>query len=144
MHLHRMERKGWSKQELDHAQKAIDHAESTKHQHVLLIERLHVVLLVAVLSLGSIGVTLLLMPILIFDMLLVSVPLLFLLGVCVGLLYSHNESHHELGITALCVISFIGISLTAGAFGLKPVQLALPYLLGVVGAYFERRHHGLA
>lgn len=142
MYLHRF--KGWSQQERAQAQALLERAESAKHPHVRIAERLHLTLAVTMISLLAAGVVILLLPLLLLGELAITIPSFLLLGIIAGLLYCHSYEQHALGFGVLLLLSFFIMLLMMQAFDLQGTLLAFAYSVGMAAAYLERRHHGLA
>lgn len=156
-----MEFRGWSKEELKHASTVLEHAEARKHSSVRVAEHLHLWLLVLVLVFVSLAMVTLVFPLVVFGNLIFSIPILFILGACCGLLLVHSlhslrHKHHMAAFATLVILSLFALTfvidtiqdkflIVPGARVNSAFLLAGVFVIGMAVPYItDRRIHGLA
>jgi len=163
MDAKRLRKKGWSEQEIAHAKRILDDAETKKHPEIAFGEHLRLWLLIAILLVGALGVTIAVLPVLLFIDPLPALGVLLVLGGCFGALLGaslaslrihHKHHHHGVSVLVflLVVVVTLGFALleqryrmVPGARMLDPVLAGVFFACGFVLPYIiDRRLHGPA
>lgn len=145
-----MDLKGWTTAELAHLQRVFAEAEASRPS-----SKLHVWALAALLAAGSAILTLAVFPLALFGPLAVSLPIMFLLGTALGLLYTHSlrslQPHRRHHVAATIVMLAAALCLSAVilhqlqlrfASAHSALGLAIVLVCGMLVPYLaERRLH---
>lgn len=156
MDIARLRQKGWSENEVSHLRSTLDRAHA-QHPLLRLIEHASLWLLVITLLGGSIAATVAMLPLIMLSR--ISVLMLFLVGVCYGLLLvtalhdlGLERRHQHLGVSTLLISSLVAITVVLGAFEarLGPLQIGtvvagLAFVIGILAPYLVHwRAHAAA
>ena len=135
MNITRLRKKGWSNDEIAHLQKTLKIAEEHKHPQIKMLEHLSFWVLILVLSCGAVATTLSLLPILVLGTRF-AVPLVLLLGACMGLFLVHvlydlrlARRHQHFGMSVLLITSLFTITALLRTLSLGMESSALPIAL---------------
>jgi hypothetical protein len=151
-----MEVRGWSQAERAHAAQIFERAEDAKHPQVKTIEYLQFLLLLLIIFFGNLCFAALAMPIMLFGSLSLGVVLMFILGICTGMLFVHalrslkvRRLHHLIGFAFVVAFSFAAntfiiqlLNARFVFFAYSAIFLSLPFVIGMIIPYLkERRLH---
>ena len=110
----KLQAKGWSEQEIEHAKQILQDAENKKHPKIVLLEKALYWMLLLIVLVGSIAGTWLIQPFLIFISTAGAIILIFIFGLIFGTLASilmkdveDLEIHHHLIISLIIPLSAI-------------------------------------
>ena len=110
----KLQARGWSEQEIEHAKQVLQEAENKKHPRLVLLEKAIYWILLLVILIGAIAGTWLIQPFLVFMSVGGAIIIIFIFGLVFGTLASilmkdveDLEIHHHLAISLIIPISAI-------------------------------------
>lgn len=143
MNLERLRKRGWSEEEIGHVSRFFAEAELRHPPHHGLFW-----LLVLVLMTSAVAIAMELVPIIVLASPQVSMPLMFAVGACLGLLFvhalhdlRHELAHQHLGMLLLALFSLLFTTLILSrlqgrlAGGGSVLPLSLAFVLGLAIPY---------
>ncbi|MDD9954484.1 MAG: hypothetical protein OXR66_09215 [Candidatus Woesearchaeota archaeon] len=146
MNVARLKKKGWSNSEIEHVLKVFTVA--ARHKGKRRMEKVAFWVLIALLTSGMIGAALMLLPFIVFSILAYTIPIVFLLGTCMGLFLVHavhdlkmEHKHQHVGLVVLVLTTVVLVSFSLhvlqARFGeTHTFAVALPLVLGILVPYF--------
>lgn len=107
-----MRKKGWSEEEISHLKRILSRVRKSKRPRIRLLEHAGFWIVVLLLAVGALGFVLQVLPFIILATPALNIPMLFLVGACLGLLLVHvvhdlrlGNTHHHLGAALMVVIA---------------------------------------
>ena len=141
----KLQAKGWSEQEIEHAKEILQEAENKKHPKIVLLEKALYWMLLFIVLVGAIAGTWLIQPFLIFVSIGGAIFIIFIFGLIFGTLASilmkdveDLELHHHLIISLVIPFSAIITSILITKQAKEAAQLLNittqhnPIILGII------------